>query len=210
MKKIDELKQVKWIIIFVIYLRYLIGGAILFSSIVKIRGGRFTSADGTTAPLNSALHLFETLFQSGIYWQFLGWSQFVAGGLLMTQFYAALGALVMFPIVLNIFIITISYDFSGTPVITSLLLLATLFLILWDYQKYLPLFHRAKDLQLYTLNNQKIESDWWWIGIGILLFSTTVAYVMIFDRTVLYWLLICFIFGLGGLLLYNKKNKRTK
>jgi hypothetical protein len=57
----------------------------------------------------------------------------------MTQLYAGLGAVVMFPIVIKIFIITISYYFAGTPVITGLLLLANIFLILWDYQKLLPL-----------------------------------------------------------------------
>jgi hypothetical protein len=95
---INTLRQKQWIIIFVIYLRYLIGGAMVFSSIVKIKGERFTSQDGINEPIHSAWYLFETLFQSGIYWRFLGWSQLLAGMLLMTQFYSALGAVVLLPI----------------------------------------------------------------------------------------------------------------
>jgi hypothetical protein len=58
MNIINNLQQKKWITIFVIYLRYLIGGAMVFSSIVKIKGGRFTSEDGISAPINSAMHFF--------------------------------------------------------------------------------------------------------------------------------------------------------
>ena len=90
MNFVQYFKKKKAAIIFVIYLRYLIGGAMVFSSIVKIKGERFTTANGTTDPVNSALHFFETLYQSGVYWKFLGWSQLFTGLLLMTQLYAGL------------------------------------------------------------------------------------------------------------------------
>jgi hypothetical protein len=167
--------------IFVIYLRYLIGGAMVFSSIVKINGGRFTSEDGTEAPIDSAMHLFETLYQSGLYWRFLGWGQLFAGLLLMTQLYAALGAVAMFPIVINIFVITISYYFAFTPVIAGLMLLANIFLLLWDYQRFLPLFQTNKSPREYTdLVNGKIESDRLWPYLGLVLFLVTVIYVPVF------------------------------
>ena len=95
MRIIDRLRQQYWPTIFIIYLRYLIGGAFVFSSIIKIQGHRFTTDSGADYPINSAWHLFETLYQSGLYWSFLGWSQLIAGALLMTQRFAALGA-VMF------------------------------------------------------------------------------------------------------------------
>lgn len=73
MKLVDLLRQKKWMVLFTIYLRYLIGGAFVFASIVKIQGRRFTQASGADTPINDAWHLFETLYQSGIYWNFLGW-----------------------------------------------------------------------------------------------------------------------------------------
>jgi len=36
---------------------------------------------------------------------------------------------------LNVFFITISYDFRGTPVVTGLMLLATVYLLIWDYDR---------------------------------------------------------------------------
>ncbi len=209
MNIINNLQQKKWITIFVIYLRYLIGGAMVFSSIVKIKGGRFTSEDGMAAPINSAMHLFETLYQSGLYWRFLGWGQLFAGLLLMTQLYAALGAVVMFPIVVNIFIITISYYFAFTPVITGLLLLANIFLLLWDYQKLLPLFEQnnfQKDNPI--LVSKEIETKRLWCYLGLLLFLVTVIYVPLFERNPGYWFLICIMLGLVGLIFHSKTKKQ--
>lgn len=117
----------------VIYTRYLIGGAFVFAAPIKMKGHRFISESGASQPIDSSWHLFETLYQSGIYWNFLGVGQLVAGGLLMTQRYSKLGAIVYFPIVINIFIITISYWFPYTPVVTGLMLLANLMLFVWHW-----------------------------------------------------------------------------
>jgi hypothetical protein len=207
MNIINQIQKKKWLIYFVIYLRYLIGGAMVFSSIVKIKGLRFTTADGILAPINSANHFFETLYQSGLYWQFLGWSQLIAGLILMTQRYATLGALVLFPIIVNIFVITLSYYFAGTPIITGLLLLANIFLILWVYQKYLPLFSVKfyKEDDSHQIKNE-IESSRLWAYLGLLLFLLTIIYVLLFKMNILYWFVSCVIIGLIGLGVWKKNN----
>ena len=46
----------------------------------------------------------------------------MAGLLLLTQRCALLGALAYVSIMANILVITLSYDFGGTPIITGLLL----------------------------------------------------------------------------------------
>jgi hypothetical protein len=125
----------------------------------------------------------------------------------MTQLYATLGALVMLPIVLNIFVITISYYFAATPIITGLLLLSNIFLIFWDYQKLLPIFRISKTQYNETaFTNRKIESDILWFYLGIVLFTVTVMYVLFFERTPIYWILTCVMLGLAGLILFNKKK----
>ena len=77
--------------LFIIYTRYLIGGAFVFASIVKIKGERFTAVDGSDSPLNSPFHLLETLYRSGLYWEFLGYSYgftgtpFITGSMLIAN-----------------------------------------------------------------------------------------------------------------------------
>jgi hypothetical protein len=112
----------------VIDTRYLVGGAFVFASLVKIKGHRFTQMEGTVAGHNPG-YFFEMMYQSGLYWQFIGWVQLGAGLLLLTQRYALPGELVYLSIIADIFVITVSCDFGGTPVITGLMLLAGL---LWS------------------------------------------------------------------------------
>lgn len=137
---ISSLKRIKTLQIFTIFLRYLIGSAFVFASIVKIQGLRFTSESGADSPINSAWHFFETMYASGLYWKFIGWGQLVAGLILMTQRWSTFGAVLFLPVITNIFIITLSYDFAGTPIITFLMLLANLYLLIWDWNKLKFLF----------------------------------------------------------------------
>lgn len=44
-----------------------------------------------------------------------------------------------FPIILNISVLTISVGFAGTWVITSLMMLACLYLVCWEYDRLKPL-----------------------------------------------------------------------
>lgn len=145
LRLLDSLKSITFFKLVVIYLRYVIGFAFVFASIVKIRGERFTSLPVDT-PVG---YFFEAMYQSGFYWNFLGWSQFIAGALMMTQRFATVGAMMFLPIILNVTLITHSVDFgSGTPLITSLMLLGTLFLVLWDYPKWAILFQRDHHIRL--------------------------------------------------------------
>lgn len=130
---ISSLKRIKSLQIFTIFLRYLIGAAFVFASIVKIQGLRFTSDSGAGSPINSAWHFFETMYASGLYWNFIGWSQLIAGLILMTQRWSTFGAVLFLPIIINIFVITVSYEFAGTPLITFLMLLANVYLLIWDW-----------------------------------------------------------------------------
>jgi len=54
----QKIKNSVWAQVFAIYTRYLLGGAFVFASLIKIEGKRFTSVSGEAEPLNSALHLF--------------------------------------------------------------------------------------------------------------------------------------------------------
>ena len=158
---VNRMRQNFWLNIFVIGLRYLIGAAFTFASIVKIQGERFT----ILSPETRIGHFFEAMYQTGMYWQFLGWAQIIAAILLMTQRFAVLGTLIFFPIILNIFILTVSMDFTGTPFITGAMLLSTGFLLIWDYEKFIPLFHPSEGK----------SNDSLWVALGVLLFVSAIV-----------------------------------
>lgn len=121
---------------FVILTRLLIGFAFIPSGLKKVLGERFTNLSVET----QIGFFFEGLYQSGIYWNFLGLGQMVAAFLLMTQRLATIGAVMFFFIITNIWMITVSMKFTGTWIITSLLLLATIMLLIWDSHKLKYLF----------------------------------------------------------------------
>ena len=112
--------------------RVLLALAFLPSSLVKVMGQRFTRIS-TSDPIG---YFFEAMYQTGLFWRFIGASQLVAVALLLIPATATLGAAMFLPITVNIFVITVSLHFTGTPVITGLMLLANVFLVCWDYHKF--------------------------------------------------------------------------
>lgn len=111
--------------------RILLALAFIPTGTVKLLGQRFT----LMGPDTSVGYFFEAMYQTGFYWNFLGLSQVLAGVLLLLPWTATLGAVVTFPLVLNIFLITVSVGFRGTPFITGGMLLAATFLVCWDYPR---------------------------------------------------------------------------
>jgi hypothetical protein len=75
------------------------------------------------------------------------------------------------PIILNVFMITHSIDFgSGTPVITTLMLLGCFYLLLWDYKKWIILFQKDHQIQLNLAKDpeDKFMNDRLWVITGII------------------------------------------
>jgi uncharacterized membrane protein YphA (DoxX/SURF4 family) len=117
--------------IFTVLTRLLLALGFLPSGLTKVLGNRFTIL-GVDNPVG---FFFEAMYRTGFYWRFLGLCQLAAAALLVIPRTATIGALVYFPLILNIFVITVSLHFTGTPFITGLMLLANLYLLCWDYDK---------------------------------------------------------------------------
>ena len=201
---VEYIRRKLFFTLFTIYSRYLLGGSFVFASIIKIKGERFTTADGSSAPVNSWLHFFETMHQSGMYWKCIGVFQLVSGFLLMTQKYALVGNLIFLSIILNVFLITVSYSFVGTPYITGLMLLASIYLLVWDYKRLQPLLNRDYSYQCEALaENNKI-----WVITGFIIFITTAAFRMD-SYNLLAWFFACATEGLIGFLIF-KQSARCK
>lgn len=192
--------------VFVIYTRYLIGGTFVFASLIKIKGQRFTTTSGAAEPIYSALHFFETLYQSGFYWKFIGMSQLVAGFLLMTQRYSKLGALINLPILVNILAITSSYYFANTPIIVSLMLLATIFLITWEWDELKIIIN----LPYKAMPPSQFERLKIWEIIGLILFLFTFIYRCFVDQyNLFFWMGTCLLVGVLGLMLGLRQLKNN-
>lgn len=158
--------------------RYLLAFAFIPSGMKKLLGERFTSI-GIDNPIG---FFFEALYRSGMYWNFLGWSQLITALLMMTQRFSTLGNLIYFFIISNICCITIAMQFTGTWVITSLMLFASVGLLLWDANKFQFIFTASGFLKNNYEEKLPEASRLWQIS-GLLLFILSVAYPLI-DRVI--------------------------
>jgi hypothetical protein len=136
--------------------RYLFAMAFIPTGFVKFLGMRFTTISPET-PIGA---FFEAMYQTGEYWQFLGATQILAGLLLVVPRLATLGAVIFFPIVLNIMVITWALQFQGTVYLTTLMVFAAASLLAWDW-------HRLRSILVSTPGSGE-QSEWvtglgpWW------------------------------------------------
>ena len=138
-----QAKGNKWFHYFAVFCRIMLAVGFIISGIVKIRGERFASGLSVNHPLG---HYLEALYYTGYYYTFIGISQLIIALLLLIPRTALLGALMYFPIILNICILTYATRFEGTRM-TTLMVLANLYLLLWDYDriKYILPFKQVKE-----------------------------------------------------------------
>jgi hypothetical protein len=200
-KLLLRIKQYELLQLFTIYLRYLIGSAFVFAAfgMGKIIPFFDKSVIGQGDPNSPITHAFSSFIHSELYWSFIGWSQLIAGILLVTQRFARFGIMIYLPIIANIFMLTYSYHFQGTDIVTGLMLLAALYLALWEGDKLQYLFIEPTTDNL-TLAKPTIERlpIWGYAGVGMVaLLATTFHYIPLF-----YNFLTCLLFGIVALLIY--------
>lgn len=126
----DECKRNRWLRYFAVFCRVALALGFIPSGLVKVMGERFTAL-----PSNHPLgHYFDALHLTGFYYTFIGVSQLTVALLLLIPRTALLGALLYFPIIFNICVLTYATRFEGTRIVT-LMLLANLYLLCWDYAR---------------------------------------------------------------------------
>lgn len=125
-----EAKGNKWLRYFTIFCRITLALGFIPSGVVKIMGERFTALS-VNHPLG---HYLEALHLTGYYYPFIGVIQLTAALLLLIPRTALLGAIIYFPVILNICILAYAVRFEGTR-ITTLMVLANLYLLCWDYAR---------------------------------------------------------------------------
>ncbi|MDX1463165.1 MAG: DoxX family protein [Marinirhabdus sp.] len=120
-----------WMHYFTIFTRVALAAGFIPSGMVKILGERFTALS-SQHPLGQ---YFDALDHTGYYYTFIGVMQVTAAILLLIPRTALLGALIYFPIILNIVILTFSVRFDGSLFTSPLMLMANVYILFWNYDK---------------------------------------------------------------------------
>lgn len=207
---INLLHSFKWLQVFTIYLRYLIGITFVYAFIWKLGDHLLIYQPnnlGTETQLNPAF-VFQSIMRIKSLWIAAAYAQLISGILLSTQRFATLGAILFFPVILCIFLITAYVGFKGTREITLLMMLGTVYLLIWDLKKLLPIFINEPDIILdYSNTPQPFIHHWWWQLLGGILIVITFLNVLYVNTFI--WLLLCLITGLAGLLVHPRIIPRT-
>lgn len=138
------IKNNRWYWLFSIFCRFSLAFGFIAAGVVKIMGERFASGLSTIHPMGSYL---EALHHTGYYYSFIGIVQVIAAILLIIPRTVLLGALLYFPIIVNICILSFALRFEGSLVTSTLMALANLFLLIWNYDrlKYILPFKKYSD-----------------------------------------------------------------
>lgn len=138
--------------IFTVFTRLLLFVGFTPPSLVKIMNKPFTVLPDS----NPVGHYFNALYQTGFYYQFLGWAQLIAAVLLLFPRTAHLGALMFLPIIVNIAVLTTSVGFKGTWLVTILMSLAATYLVAWDYDRLKPILFAGRKEKAATFRGEII------------------------------------------------------
>jgi uncharacterized membrane protein YphA (DoxX/SURF4 family) len=135
MNRIEEIyyeaKSDKWLKGFAVFCRIALAASFFPAGYIKIMGERFAAGLPSNNPLG---HYFDALYLTGYYYTFIGIAQIIIAILLLIPRTSLLGALMYFPIIINICVLTYATRFDGTR-LNTMLVLACLFLLIWDYDR---------------------------------------------------------------------------
>jgi uncharacterized membrane protein YphA (DoxX/SURF4 family) len=143
----------RWFRYFTVFCRVALALGFIPSGIVKISGERFTALPGNH-PLGQ---YFDALHLTGFYYTFIGIAQLATALLLLIPRTALLGAILYFPVILNICILTYAVRFEGTR-ITTLMTLASLYLLVWDYDRLKHILPFSKQPPAAPISNNKFPT----------------------------------------------------
>lgn len=109
----------------------------------------------------------------GMYARFIAVAQAVTGLLLFSQRFATLGAVLLFPILLNILMVTISLEWQGTPYVNGVLILLNIWLLIYDYPKLkFILSDHTESVKNIPLKRTSGKADRGWIILCIIILLT--------------------------------------
>lgn len=129
----SKIKGNRWYWLFSIFCRITLAYAFIAAGIVKIIGERFASGLSIHHPMGAYL---EALHHTGYYYTFIGIAQVIAAILLIIPRTVTLGAILYFPIIVNIWLLSFALRFEGSFVTSFLMVLANLYILVWKYDRF--------------------------------------------------------------------------
>jgi uncharacterized membrane protein YphA (DoxX/SURF4 family) len=174
----DECKRNQWLRYFAVFCRVALALGFIPSGVVKIMGERFTALP-SYHPLG---RYFDALHLTGFYYRFIGVGQLTAALLLLIPRTALLGAILYLPIIFNICVLTYATRFEGTRIAT-LMLLANLYLLAWDYARLKYILPLASSSNI-GKPNQKMSWRFPWVFFGCVIAvvaSVIVINIFVYD-----------------------------
>jgi uncharacterized membrane protein YphA (DoxX/SURF4 family) len=127
----QQARHNRWMRYFAVFTRVALAAGFLPSGFVKIMGERFTNLSDNH-PMG---HYLEALSHTGYYYTTIGIAQMTAAILLLIPGTAVLGAVLYFPIILNICILSLAVRFEGSLLTAPLMVVANVFLLCWYYDR---------------------------------------------------------------------------
>ena len=127
-----KIKANRWYWLFSIFCRLTLAFAFIIAGMIKILGERFASGLSINHPMGAYL---EALHHTGYYYTYIGIAQVVAAILLIIPRTVTLGALLYFPIIINIWLLSFALRFEGSFLTSPLMVLANLYLLVWNYDR---------------------------------------------------------------------------
>ncbi len=162
-----RLRHRRWANLVVVNTRILIGFAFVPAGLKKVLGQPFTDPQNVGV-FHEFLHAFAA---TGPFYRFVGGLQLLGAVLLMTQTFATVGAVIVFPMIAAITVLC--WSTAGVPTIVTVtaMLLGTLGLLMWDVHRWRGIFlgdtERA-EMHIEPIGPVIEARLWQWCGIAIL------------------------------------------
>ncbi|MCU0352248.1 MAG: hypothetical protein MUD08_00695 [Cytophagales bacterium] len=136
-------------------IRFWLGLILMTSGLCKLTDGNFPQLIGPPF-----LEKELAAHGLGLYARFVAFSQVGVGFLLLSKRFATLGAVMSFPILLNILVVVISLQWRGTPYVVAFLLACNAFLFYHDFHKLKFIFtDEAAPLQTLPVRRKNPKLD---------------------------------------------------
>lgn len=123
--------------------RVLLSIGFLSPGLTKLLGHRFV----TTVTDDVIGQFFEALYQTGGYWRFLGATQVIAAVLIVFSKTSCLGTFLFSGIIANIAMITLSMPFGRTFSVAFLMMVACVYLMVWEYPRWRSILFAERSLK---------------------------------------------------------------
>jgi uncharacterized membrane protein YphA (DoxX/SURF4 family) len=156
--------------------------AFIVAGIVKIMDEKFASGLSEIHPMGAYL---TALHHTGYYYPFIGIVQILSAILLLIPRTVTLGALLYFPIIVNICILSLAVRFEGSFVTSPLMVLANFYILVWNYDrlKYILPFKKISDYGI-VKKPEKYNNRFpflFFTGVGVTFVFTVLIFLNGFD-----------------------------